>query len=236
MALPVLVSPEYQIKLHSIDETVTYRPFLVKEEKILLMALETNEPSAIANATKQIVNNCVISPKIKVDTLPMFDVEYLFLNIRARSISDVITLKMSCQEVDCEGVAEVDVNLDEIKLQNTDQIDNKLWLTEEVGVVMSFPNFKNIGFMTDLGGTDATYKLIVQSIESIFDKENVYDRGSHSEKEFEDFVASLNTNQFQKMVDFFQKMPALKHDVTFTCPVCSVKANQTVQGLQNFFL
>lgn len=237
MALPTLVTPEFEIKLHSLTEPVTYRPFLVKEEKILLMALETGEAKAMANATKQIIKNCIISPKdLKVDTMPMFDVEYLFLNIRARSISDIIELKMKHLDDECDGELAVEIKLDDISLQNLEHTDNKIMINDEVGVTMRYPNFKNIGFMENIGGTDATYNLIIQSIESIFDSSNVYDRNSHSDKEFNDFVVSLSSKQFQKLVDFFQNMPALKHDVTWTCPKCGKTETNTIQGLQNFFL
>ena len=241
MALPKLVVPEYDIDLKSIDQPIKYRPFLVKEEKILLMALETQDQGAMADAMKRIIKNCVIDPtNLKVDQLPMFDVELLFLNIRARSVSDVIKLNMKHTEeenLECKGEQEVEINIDKIELEYPEDHTTKIMLTDDVGVEMRYPTFKSVGIMDKIvNNTDATYKLITSSIKLIFDEDATYERNTHTDKEFEDFVASLNTLQFQKLVTFFQEMPSLKHEVVWTCPLCKKSETTTVAGLQNFFL
>ena len=236
MALPKLTTPTYELEVPSTDEKVKYRPFLVREEKILLIALESGEPEDIINAVKDIVTECTFG-KVDLGKLPMFDVEYIFLNIRAKSVGEVSTLRLLCPD-DGETYANVDIDLSEIMVQVEKEHNPKIELTKEMGMIMGYPN---IDSMTGTGITEinATNMLDVISscILQIYDKkgEEVYETKDQTKKEISEFIESLNTQQFQKVQQFFDTMPKLKHAVELENPKTGVKSKIVLQGLNDFF-
>ena len=236
MALPKLTTPTYELEVPSTDEKVKYRPFLVREEKILLIALESGEPEDIINAVKDIVTECTFG-KVDLGKLPMFDVEYIFLNIRAKSVGEISTLKLLCPD-DGETYVNVDVDLSKIMVQVDKGHNPKIELTEEMGMIMGYPN---IDSMTGTGITEinATNMLDVISscILQIYDKkgEEVYETKDQTKKEISEFIESLNTQQFQKVQQFFDTMPKLKHAVELENPKTGVKSKIVLQGLNDFF-
>ena len=236
MALPKLTTPTYELEVPSTDEKVKYRPFLVREEKILLIALESGEPEDIINAVKDIVTECTFG-KVDLGKLPMFDVEYIFLNIRAKSVGEISTLRLLCPD-DGETYVNVDIDLSEIMVHVEKGHNPKIELTEEMGMVMGYPN---IDSMTGTGITEinATNMLDVISscILQIYDKkgEEVYETKDQTKKEISEFIESLNTQQFQKVQGFFDTMPKLKHAVELDNPKTGVKSKVVLQGLNDFF-
>ena len=236
MALPKLTTPTYELEVPSTDEKVKYRPFLVREEKILLIALESGEPEDIINAVKDIVTECTFG-KVDLGKLPMFDVEYIFLNIRAKSVGEVSTLRLLCPD-DGETYVNVDIDLSKIMVQVEKEHNPKIELTEEMGMIMGYPN---IDSMTGTGITEinATNMLDVISscILQIYDKkgEEIYETKDQTKKELSEFIESLNTKQFQKVQQFFDTMPKLKHAVELENPKTGVKSKVVLQGLNDFF-
>ena len=236
MALPKLTTPTYELEVPSTDEKIKYRPFLVREEKILLMALESGETKDIINAVKDIVTECTFG-KVDLGTLPMFDVEYIFLNIRAKSVGEVSTLRLLCPD-DGETYAEVEVDLSKILVQVEKDHNSKIELTDEMGMIMTYPN---IDSMVNTGITDITASnmldVIGTCILQIYDKggEEVFETKDQTKKEISEFIESLNTKQFQDVQKFFDTMPKLKHEVELENPKTGVKSKVVLQGLNDFF-
>ena len=236
MALPKLNVPTYELVVPSSDKKIKYRPFLVREEKILLMALESGETKDIINAVKDIVTECTFG-KVDLGTLPMFDVEYIFLNIRAKSVGEVSTLRLLCPD-DGETYAEVEVDLSKILVQVEKDHNSKIELTDEMGMIMKYPN---IDSMVNTGITDITASnmldVIGTCILQIYDKggEEVFETKDQTKKEISEFIESLNTKQFQDVQKFFDTMPKLKHEVELENPKTGVKSKVVLQGLNDFF-
>ena len=236
MAFPKLTTPTYELEVPSTDEKIKYRPFLVREEKILLMALESGETKDIINAVKDIVTECTFG-KVDLGTLPMFDVEYIFLNIRAKSVGEVSTLRLLCPD-DGETYAEVEVDLSKILVQVEKDHNSKIELTDEMGMIMTYPN---IDSMVNTGITDITASnmldVIGTCILQIYDKdgEEVFETKDQTKKEISEFIESLNTKQFQDVQKFFDTMPKLKHEVELENPKTGVKSKVVLQGLNDFF-
>ena len=236
MALPKLTTPTYELEVPSTDEKIKYRPFLVREEKILLMALESGETKDIINAVKDIVTECTFG-KVDLGTLPMFDVEYIFLNIRAKSVGEVSTLRLICPD-DGETYAEVEVDLSKILVQVEKDHNSKIDLTDEMGMIMTYTN---IDSMVNTGITDITASnmldVIGTCILQIYDKggEEVFETKDQTKKEISEFIESLNTKQFQDVQKFFDTMPKLKHEVELENPKTGVKSKVVLQGLNDFF-
>ena len=236
MALPKLTTPTYELEIPSTDEKISYRPFLVKEEKILLMAMESGKNEDIVNAVKQIVSECTFN-KLKVGTMPMFDIEYIFLNIRAKSIGEVSKLKLLCPD-DKKTYTNVEIDLNEVKVQVEDGHTNKIELTDSMGMIMTYPNIDsftengiqdiNASNMLDVIGT-----CILQIYE---DKgEKVYEAKDQTKKELVEFIEQLNTKQFQDVQKFFDTMPRLKHTIKVKNPKTKKTSDVTLSGLNDFF-
>ena len=237
MALPKLTTPTYELEVPSTDEKIKYRPFLVKEEKILLIAMESGEPADIVNAVKDIVNECTFN-KLELGKMAMFDVEYIFLNIRAKSVGEVSSLRLKCPD-DEETYANVDVDLSEVLVHVEKGHSPKIELTEEMGIVMKYPT---IDSFTDTGITDVTAEnmldVITTCIDHIYDKkgEEKFDAKDQTQKELTEFIEQLNTSQFREVQQFFDTMPKLKHVVTIENPKTKVKTDVVLQGLNDFFV
>ena len=238
MALPKLNVPVYEAILPSTEKVIKYRPFLVKEEKLLFTAQESGG-EAVLPAVKQIIKNCV-HEELDVDNMPLFDIEYLFLRLRAKSVGEEVTIGLKpwgCPQNNgelCEFTTEVSVNLEEIKCVKDKKHTSKIMLDDKIGIMMKYPDISqmNIGKSEN----DAMgMKIIKNCINMIFTKEETHEKGSFTEKELDDFVDSLNTKQLDKIRNFFETMPTLKHTVKYNCKTCGEEKETTIQGLQSFF-
>jgi len=237
MALPKLTTPTYELEIPSTDEKVKFRPFLVKEEKILMMAMESKSEADITQAVKDIVTECTFD-KVKIDNMPMFDVEYIFLQIRSKSVGEVSKLKLLCPD-DEKTYAEIELDLNEVKVQVGDNHTNKIDLGNDMGMIMRYPtidSFKDTGIRDINPGN--MLEVIGSCIEQIYEKkgEKVYDTKDQTKKEVSDFIESLNTKQFKDVQQFFESMPKLKHEITITNPKTKVENNITLTGLNDFFV
>ena len=237
MALPRLDVPTYELAIPSTDDKIKYRPFLVKEEKILLIAMESGETKDMLQAVKDIVDECTFN-KLNLGTMPMFDIEYIFLNIRAKSVGEVSKLKVLCQD-DMETYASVEIDLNDIEVQVNEGHTNKIELTDEMGVIMKYPTIDsfNVNNITDIT-TDNMLEVIAACIAQIYDKkgEEVYDSKDSTQKELIEFVEQLNTTQFQDIQKFFDTMPSLKHTITVKNPKTKKESEVTLTGLNDFFV
>ena len=232
MTLPKIVTPTYELEIPSSKEKITYRPFLVKEEKILLLAQEAENDSEMLLALKQIINNCTYE-KVEVEKLPMFDLEYIFLQIRAKSVGEVVDLKLLCED-DGETYADVQVNLDEVDVEFTEGHSNSIQLTDEVGIIMSYPQI-NMMDLSSNSGTENVFGIIKNSINQITEGETVYERADFTEKDINEFLDSLTTEHFKLIQEFFETMPRLRHEVKFKNPKTKKQNKITLEGLNSFF-
>ena len=236
MALPRLDVPTYELVVPSTEEKIKYRPFLVKEEKILLIAMESGQNEDIIQAVKQIVSDCTFN-KLKLGNMPMFDVEYIFLQIRSKSVGEVSKLKVLCQD-DKKTYATVEVDLNEVEVQVDADHTNKIELTDKMGVIMKYPTIDSFSANSISEITaDNMLDVIVTCIAQIYDKngEEVYDAKDSSKKELNEFVEQLNTKQFQDVQKFFDTMPRLTHEITVKNPKTKKESNIVLSGLSDFF-
>jgi hypothetical protein len=236
MALPKLTTPTYELEIPSTDEKVKYRPFLVKEEKILMMAMESKASADITQAVKDIVKECTFD-KVNIDNMPMFDVEYIFLNIRSKSVGEVSKLKLLCPD-DGKTYADVELNLNEVKVQVGDDHTNKIDLGNDMGMIMKYPtidSFSESG-IRDINPSNML-EVISTCILQIFEKkgEKVYETKDQTKKEVTDFIEQLNTKQFKDVQKFFETMPKLKHTIKIKNPKTKKESEITLTGLNDFF-
>ena len=236
MALPKLTTPTYELEIPSTDEKIKYRPFLVKEEKILMMALESKQEKDITQAVKDIVKECTFD-KINIDNMPMFDVEYIFLNIRSKSVGEVSKLKILCPD-DKKTYADVELDLNEVNVQVGEDHTNKIDLGNGTGMIMQYPSidsFKDSG-IRDINASNML-EVISTCILQIYEDEGkkVYDPKDQTKKELTDFIEQLNTKQFRLVQDFFDTMPQLKHEITIKNPKTKKESKITLTGLNDFF-
>ena len=237
MALPKLTTPTYELELPSTDEKVKYRPFLVKEEKILMMAMESKSSADITQAVKDIVNECTFN-KIDISSMPMFDVEYIFLQIRSKSVGEVSKLKLLCPD-DGKTYADVELDLNQVKVQVGDDHTNKIELGDDKGMIMRYPtidSFKESGIknITAINMLEVISTCILQIYEE--DGKKVYDPKDQTQKELTDFIEQLNTKQFKDVQNFFETMPKLKHEITIKNPKTKKESKVTLTGLNDFFV
>ncbi len=240
MALPKLNVPVYEAILPSTEKVIKYRPFLVKEEKLLLTAQESGD-DALLPAVKQIIKNC-IQGEIDVDNMPLFDIEFLFLRLRAKSVGEEVTLGLKpwgCPNNKgelCEKTTKVNINLEDVKVIKDEKHSSKVMIDDVIGIKLSYPDMNKLGKMgTEITSASEGMKVIKDCIDMIFTKDETYEKGSFTGKELDDFLDSLNTQQFMKIKDFFDTMPALKHTVKYKCETCGEDKETTIQGLNSFF-
>ena len=236
MSLPKINAPEYRLNIPSTDEEITYRPFLVKEEKLLLIAQETGDEKAQYIAIQSLIKNCVIE-EIAVDILPMFDLEYIFLNIRAKSVGEIANLKIICPD-DEKTTVDVEVDLTKINVEMDEAHNARIQLTDDIGVLMSYPTMDLVEehAVTDSPNpTQQLFKLVAECIYQIWEGEEVHDATDYSYKEKVEFLDSLSHEQFEKIQQFFETMPTLKHEIEVTNPKTKVKSTVTLRGIQSFF-
>ena len=237
MALPKLNVPVYETILPSTEKVIKYRPFLVKEEKLLLTAQESGE-DAVLPAVKQIIKNC-IQEEIDVDTMPIFDIEYLFLRLRAKSIGEEVTLGLKpwgCPQNNgelCKYTTEVTINLEEIECKKDKKHSSKIMLDDKIGIMMKYPDISQIGIKGS--EIEMGMKVIKSCIKMIFTEEETHEKDSFTDKELDEFIDSLNSKQMEKINNFFETMPTIKHTAKYTCKTCDEEKETIIQGLQSFF-
>ena len=236
MALPKLNTPTYELEVPSTDEKIKYRPFLVKEEKILLMAMESGKNEDIIQAVKDIVSECTFK-KLDLGNVPMFDVEYIFLNIRAKSVGEVSKLKLLAPD-DKKTYVDTEINLTEVQVQVGDEHTNKIELTDDMGMIMTYPtidSFTNSGIQEIKASN--MLDVISTCILQIYEKngEKVYHAKDQTKKELTEFVEQLNTKQFKKVQKFFDTMPKLKHTIKVKNPKTKKTSDIVLTGLNDFF-
>ena len=234
MALPTMDLPTYDLVVPSNKKKIKFRPFLVKEEKILLMALESDDEKNIKNSVLELLRSC-ISTKIKLESLASFDLEYIFLNIRAVSVGEIVQMNITCQD-DNETQVKYNLNLTDINVIFPKGHDNKIMLTDDLGVMMKYPSFDGFieGQFTQNDDLDVI-KIVAESIDQIFQGEEVYDESTTSKKEFVQFVESLTSPQLEKIQKFFETAPRLEHTFKVKNPNTGVESDYTLRGLQSFF-
>jgi len=251
MPLPKIDLPIFEIKLVSEPNPIKFRPFLVKEEKLLLMALQTEEEQTILNTVKQVINNCLVD-ELDINKLPIFDIEYLFLNIRARSVGETVETTYVCRNitetgineqgeevgVECKHLMCIKINLLDIK-PPIDDLPTKIYITKDVGIKLNYPTletFKSVKNLILSEDAEQIYELVFDCTEYIFDSENVYYSKESSLEEFKQFLESLTQEQFDKILEFFNKLPTIKKDVKHVCEKCSFEHNLVLEGLNDFFI
>ena len=236
MALPKLTTPTYELEIPSTDEKIKYRPFLVREEKILMMAMESKKNADIVQAVKDIVSECTFN-KVNMSDLPMFDVEYIFLQIRSKSVDEVSKLKLLCPD-DGKTYAEIELNLNEVKVQVGDDHTNKIELNDGMGIIMKYPtidSFRESGIQ-DINASNML-EVIGSCILQIYEKkgEKTYDPKDQTKKELTEFIEQLTTTQFKQVQKFFDTMPKLKHEIMIKNPKTKKESKITLTGLNDFF-
>ena len=229
MSLPKLNSPVYEAILPSTEKVIKFRPFLVKEEKVLLTAMEDGSQTALMNAIKTILKNCV-QGKINVDRLPLFDIEYLFLKLRSKSVGEVSEIGLKCTNTECGGVNQISINMDEIEVNKPEGHNRKIMISDEIGVMMSYPVIKTAGITEEDG-----LEIVKDCIEMVFTEEETHERDSFTKKELDEFIDSMDTKQFGKIKEFFDTMPKLQHTINYKCEKCGEDREVTLQGLDSFF-
>ena len=245
--LPKLDVPIYELDLPLSKKKVKFRPFLVKEEKILLMAMESETDESTLLAIKQSIGNCCLSEDVDIETLPITDLEYFFLNLRARSVNEVVELEYKCnnkvkdekdEEKDCGNVVRLEVNVLDIKPEVSENHSTKVALTPTMGVVMKYPSFKVVenNEKVEGGEIEKLMNILVNCIESIYTEDSIFYAKDVTKQELSDFVESLTKEQFAKIQHFFESMPKIKKELDFTCKKCGYHENITVEGIQSFFV
>jgi len=240
--LPKIYVPVYEIKLPSNGKAVKFRPFTVKEEKLFLMAYETADAKYSVDTIFQVLNNCVISEG-DIKDLPTFDIEYLFLNLRARSVGEVVKLKYRCNndvgtEEDpkkCNNSVEIELNVLEVEPTKNPNHTNKIELTKDLGIVMKYPKMSLIKDNTDTDDFNVVLELIMDCIDYIYDSNNVSYAKDASKEELTEFLDSLQSKDLEKIKEFFDTMPKLKKKIDFGCNKCGYQENVELEGLQSFF-
>lgn len=242
--LPKLDVPIYEVKLLSSGKVIRFRPFLVKEQKLFLMASETEDTKETINVIRQVLRNCILDD-ISIDDLPTFDLEWLFMHLRARSVEEVVDLKYKCnntvkdekgEEERCTGVVNFKMNLLEIEPTRHAEHTNKIQLTENLGICLKYPSFEMIQKYEELSEANIMSKVLVDCIDYLYDKDQVYYAKDNTKEELDEFVDNLQQKDLEKIKHFFETMPEIKKNVNFKCPKCAYEENIEIKGIQNFFV
>ena len=230
MALPKLDTPVYNLEVPSTGETIKYRPFLVKEQKILMMAEESKNENEIYNAMKNIITSCTFGD-LDVENAPIFDVEYAFIQIRSKSVGETIDLKVKCPD-DNETYADTSIKLDEVEVQVEDAHTNIIEISDTIKMIMKYPTIANA--KTFKGSTDDVFDILKSCVHEIHHNETVYNRIDITDKDIEEFIEGFTVDQFKKVTDFFETMPKLRHMVEVVNPKTKVKGEVLIEGLESF--
>jgi hypothetical protein len=233
MPLPKLKHPIYELTLPSNNKVVKYRPFLVREEKILLMAKQSEDPAEIIRAIKQVINNCIVDPdNLNVDELATFDIEYFFLKLRSKSVNNVVSL--SFKDFEDEKVYDVDVDLDKVEMKSTEGHTNRIKAGEDMGIIMRYPSVEIYSKLDLKDEEKLALEAVAWCIDSVYDSEQVYKRGDFTEAELIEFLEDLDLDILQEIVKFFQTMPKLYYKVTYTNSKGNVRVVE-LDSLTDFF-
>ena len=239
MPLPKIATPTYELELPSTGDTVTYRPFLVKEEKVLVIALESEDNKQITNAIKAVLKSCVLTKGIKVEKLPTFDIEYLFLNIRGKSVGEELEVNVICPD-DEKTQVPVTINLDEIKVDKSEGHSNKIKLDSSIMMEMKYPSLdefiKNNFDFNSKNAMEQSFDLIASCIDKIYTEDEVWATADCTRKEIKDFLEQMNSSQFKEIEKFFETMPKLSHTIKVTNPKTKVESDVVLEGLASFFV
>ena len=241
--LPKIDVPLFTVELPSTKEKITFRPFLVKEQKLFLMNTESNDAQETVKIIRQVLKNCVLSD-IDVDVLPVFDIEYLFMNLRARSVSEVVNLKYKCnntitkedgEEKRCDTVNEIVLNVLEIEPTISPDHTRKIQLTDNIGLMMKYPTFEMMKSMAGKNESEVIMSMIHKCIDYIYDKDQIHYIKDVSEQELEEFIDNIQQKDLEKIRVFFDTMPKIKKDVEYNCKKCGYHESITLEGTQDFF-
>ena len=238
MPLPKITTPTYELELPSNEKPIKYRPFLVKEEKVLVIALESEDNKQITNAIKAVLKSCVQTKGMKVDNLPTYDIEYLFLNIRGKSVGEQLEVNIICPD-DGETQVPVSINLDDIQVEKSEEHSNKIKLDSNLMMEMRYPSLdqfikSNFDF-NDQNQMDQSFQLIASCIDKIYSDEEVWATADCTKKEVNEFLESMNSSQFKEIEKFFETMPKLQHNINVTNPKTGVESEVVLEGLASFF-
>jgi hypothetical protein len=237
MALPMNSAPVYNLTVPSTGKEVKYRPFLIKEEKSLLIAHQSEDPKIMIDTLKQVIKGCV---KDELDTngLATFDLEYIFTQIRAKSVGEIVELFLKCDTCEDEkAVAKVNIDLTQIKVQKSPEHTNRIPLFDDVGVIMKYPTIDVIRKLENLDNTsmDQIFDIVVECMDAIYNTDEIFHSKEQTKSELLEFLNNLTSDQFQKIQGFFETMPKLQHAVEYDCPVCGKHHDKVLEGLQSFF-
>jgi len=238
MPLPKIATPTYSLELPSTGKTVQYRPFLVKEEKVLVIALESEDTKQITNAIKAVLKSCVLTKGIKVETLPTFDIEYLFLNIRGKSVGEELEVNVICPD-DGKTEVPITINLDDIEVEKSEEHTNQIKLDDSLMMELKYPSLdqfikSNFDFK-ETNQMDQSFALIASCIDKIYSEDEVWATADCTKKEVNEFLESMNSSQFKEIEKFFETMPKLKHVINITNPQTKVESEVVLEGLASFF-
>jgi hypothetical protein len=238
MPLPKITTPTYELELPSTEKSVRYRPFLVKEEKLLVIALESEDTKQITNAIKTVIKNCILTKDIKVETLPTFDIEFLFLNIRGKSVGEQVEVNVICPD-DNETNVSVSIDLDDIKVQKNEEHTNKIKVDPKIMMEMKYPSLeqfiKNNFDFNNENQMEQSFDLIASCIDKIYTEDEVWSAADVTKKEVIEFLESMNSSQFKDIEKFFETMPKLSHKIQITNPKTKGKSEVALEGLASFF-
>ena len=239
MPLPKINTPTYELELPSTGKKIKYRPFLVKEEKILLMALESEDMKQISNGIVQILNDCILTRGVKVESLATFDIEYLFLNVRAKSVGETVEVNVTCPD-DGETTVEMEIEIDSIKVQKNKDHKNIIKLDDKYSMKLRYPSFdqfidNNFEVNEDVSDVNKSLDMITSCIEMVYDEEESWSASDCSKKELVEFVDQLNSKQFKQIETFFTTMPKLSHTIVVENPNTGVESEVVLEGLASFF-
>ena len=238
MPLPTISTPTYELTLPSSNRKIKYRPFLVKEEKILILAMESQDTKQIARSVKDVISKCILTKGIKVEKLSTFDIEYLFLNIRGKSVGEKIEVMVTCPD-DGKTQVPMSIDIDSIKIQRDKNHSTDIVLDDTYTLRMKYPSLNefiknNFGAVENMG-VDDTFDLIASCIDQVYTEEESWTSDECTKKELSDFVESLNSSQFKLVENFFVTMPKLSHTIKVTNPNTKVESEVKIEGLQSFF-
>jgi len=237
MPLPKIVTPTFELELPSSGKTIKYRPFLVKEEKLLVIALESEDSQQITSAIRAVISDCILTKEIKVESLPTFDIEYLFLNIRGKSVGEVVDVNIICPD-DGETEVKVSINLDEIQVVRDENHTKTVKLDDTYFMDMKYPSldqFIKNNFEFENPDMDQSFEVIGSCIDKIYDNEEVWSTSDVSDQEVKEFLEQLNSTQFKEIEKFFSTMPKLSHTIDVKNPKTKKKSKVTLEGLSSFF-
>ena len=239
MPLPKISTPTYELVLPSTNKKVKYRPFLVKEEKILIMALESEDQKQITNAIKSVLADCILTRGVKVDKMATFDIEYLFLNVRGKSVGETVEVNVTCPD-DGKTTVEMEIDIDSIKIQKDPNHSNIVELDDNLSIQMNYPSLDQfIETNFDLNDTknqvDQSLHVIMSCINQVYNSEESWSAADCTKKELKEFVESMNSKQFKDIEAFFETMPKLSHKIKITNPNTKVESEVVIEGLASFF-